>query len=186
MATVTAINVGACPAHIDTKSETTVTWTECPVSSEDDNESSPDEDEEVIDHSKLLPIPTPPFQNYYGLMGHLPDLDRTLPVRSYWQYMDEYAPIFQLQLGVALPRVFVGNRELVDEMADDSRFIKYTHRLHQMMRPVFGDGLFSAESTSKAWGKAHRLLKPALGPIGLSKMFEDMYVSDSCASMFVL
>lgn len=63
-------------------------------------------------------------------------------------------------------------------MADDSRFIKYTHRLHQMMRPVFGDGLFSAESTSKAWGKAHRLLKPALGPIGLSKMFDDMYGKD--------
>ncbi|KAH7322430.1 cytochrome P450 [Stachybotrys elegans] len=130
--------------------------------------------EEVIDHSKLLPIPTPPHKHYFGMLGHLADLDRTLPVRSYWQFMDQYAPIFQMDLGMTYPRVFVGSRELVNEMADDSRFTKFTHRLHQEMRAVFGDGLFSAESTDKAWWKAHRLLVPALGPIGLSKMFDDM------------
>lgn len=130
--------------------------------------------EETIDESKLLPIPKPPHQHLFGLLGHLSDLDRTLPARSYWKYMDEYAPIFQLDLGMTYPRVFVGSRELVNEMADDTRFTKFTHRLHQEMRAVFGDGLFSAESTDPAWWKAHRLLVPALGPVGLSKMFNDM------------
>ncbi|KAL8644049.1 MAG: hypothetical protein Q9210_007447, partial [Variospora velana] len=88
--------------------------------------------------------------------------------------MDAYAPIYQLDLGMAHPRVFVGSRELVNEMADDSTYTKFTHRLHKEMRPVFGDGLFSAESTDKAWWKAHRLLVPAFGPIGLSKMFDDI------------
>src|SRR6185295_16839478 len=74
-----------------------------------------------------------------------------------------YAPIFKLHLGMEHPRVFVGSRELVDEMADDDRFTKFTHRLHKEMRSVVGDGLFSAESTAKNWWKAHRLLVPAFG-----------------------
>ncbi|KAL7941946.1 cytochrome P450 [Trichoderma barbatum] len=153
---------------------------ECPAHVLNDNENGHGNDidqpeiEEEIDHSKMLPIPSPPYKHLFGLMGHLTDLDRVLPVRSYWKFMDEYAPIFKMDLGMTYPRVFVGSRELVNEMADDSRFIKFTHRLHQEMRAVFGDGLFSAESTSKAWGKAHRLLVPALGPIGLSRMFDDM------------
>ncbi|KAK8075467.1 hypothetical protein PG997_010130 [Apiospora hydei] len=138
---------------------------------------------ETIDDSKLLPIPKPPHQHLFGLLGHLSDLDRTLPARSYWKYMNEYAPIFQLDLGMTYPRVFVGSRELVNEMADDTRFVKFTHRLHQEMRAVFGDGLFSAESTDPAWWKAHRLLVPALGPVGLSKMFNDM---QDIASQLVL
>ncbi|KAK4199539.1 putative bifunctional cytochrome P450 group I:NADPH-P450 reductase [Triangularia verruculosa] len=132
------------------------------------------EQEEVIDHSKLLKIPSPPHGHYFGLLGHAPDLDPILPVKTYWELMDKYGEIFQLDLGMAYPRVFVGSRELVNEMADDERFSKFTHRLHKEMRPVFGDGLFSAESTDKAWWKAHRLLVPMFGPLGLSKMFEDM------------
>lgn len=156
---------------------------ECPARSGDDSNDTQEicidlqakmNEEEEIDHSKLLKIPAPPHQHYFGLLGHAPDLDPALPVASYWELMDKYGPIFQLDLQMTYPRVFVGSRELVNEMADDSRFIKFTHRLHQEMRAVFGDGLFSAESTSKAWGKAHRLLKPAFGPIGLSKMFDDM------------
>jgi cytochrome P450/NADPH-cytochrome P450 reductase len=138
---------------------------------DDDRISSIDES---IDHSKLVQIPTPPHQHYFGLLGHAPDLDPILPVKTYWQLMDKYGEIFQLDLGMTHPRVFVGNRELVNEMADDSRFSKFTHRLHKEMRPIVGDGLFSAESTDRNWWKAHRLLVPAFGPIGLSKMFDDM------------
>jgi cytochrome P450/NADPH-cytochrome P450 reductase len=116
-----------------------------------------------IDQSKLVEIPSPRHQNYFGLLGHAPDLDPILPVNTYWQLMDEYDPIFKLDLGMPYPRVFVGSRDLVDEMADDSRFTKFTHRLHKEMRSVVGDGLFSAESTSKNWWKAHRLLLPAFG-----------------------
>jgi hypothetical protein len=141
-----------CPAETEQSS--------CPIRDHDTVLST---EPEYIDKSKLLPIPSPPHYRYFGLLGHAPDLDSTLPVRTYWQLMDTYAPIYQLDLGMTYPRVFVGSRELVNEMADDDRFIKFTHRLHQEMRPVFGDGLFSAESTSKAWGKAHRLLVPALG-----------------------
>ena len=119
--------------------------------------------DEPIDHSKLVEIPSPKHQSYFGLLGHAPDLDPTLPVSSYWQLMDEYAPIFKLDLGMEHPRVFVGSRELVDEMADDDRFTKFTHRLHKEMRSIVGDGLFSAESTAKNWWKAHRLLVPAFG-----------------------
>lgn len=148
----------------------------CPAHANANDHSIDQEIVEDIDHSKMLPIPSPPYKHFFGLMGHLTDLDRVLPVRSYWKLMDEYAPIFKMDLGMTYPRVFVGSRELVNEMADDSRFIKFTHRLHQEMRAVFGDGLFSAESTSKAWGKAHRLLVPALGEcIDLDPKWQSKY-----------
>lgn len=148
-----------CLADVD-QGRITDASSACPVSSD----PVPTSIEQLgFDKTKLVPIPSPPHHRYFGLLGHAPDLDSTLPVRSYWQLMDIYAPIYQLDLGMTFPRVFVGSRALVNEMADDDRFIKFTHRLHQEMRPVFGDGLFSAESTSKAWGKAHRLLVPALG-----------------------
>lgn len=141
----------------------------CPLPQEEKEYRNRTNVEEVIDHSILLPIPSPPHQHYMGLLGHAPDLDPVLPVRTYWQLMDQYSPIFQLDLNMPYPRVFVGSRELVNEMADDTRFTKFTHRLHREMRAVFGDGLFSAESTDKAWWKAHRLLIPAFGrfPWGL-------------------
>ena len=155
-----------CPAHAFSNGinngqgpETTA----CPVSREEQEYREGTKVEEEIDHSILLPIPSPPHQHYLGLLGHAPDLDPVLPVRTYWQLMDQYAPIYQLDLKMPYPRVFVGSRELVNEMADDTRFTKFTHRLHQEMRAVFGDGLFSAESTDKAWWKAHRLLIPAFG-----------------------
>ena len=136
--------VMGCPAHPDKLSERM-------------------NQKEDIDHSRLVDIPAPPHAHYFGLLGHSPDLDPVLPVSSYWKLMDTYAPIFQLDLQMTYPRVFVGSRDLVNEMADDSIFTKFTHRLHKEMRPVFGDGLFSAESTDKAWWKAHRLLVPAFG-----------------------
>ncbi|KAI1172041.1 cytochrome P450 [Nemania sp. FL0916] len=157
-----------CPVDLDSSSQSTLS-----LLSEDKGATKNDV-QEVINKSALLKIPAPPHQHYFGLLGHSPDLDPLLPVKSYWALMDTYSPIYQLDLGMEYPRVFVGSRELVNEMADDSRFSKFTHRLHREMRPVFGDGLFSAESTDKAWWKAHRLLIPAFGPIGLSKMFDDM------------
>lgn len=139
--------------------------TECPALPKEPILSVPERKDkaEIIDYSKLEEIPSPPRQSYWGLLGHAPDLNPTLPVQSYWEIMDKYSPIYKLDLGMSYPRVFVGTRALVNEMAEDDRFIKFTHKLHREMRPVFGDGLFSAESTSKAWGKAHRLLAPALG-----------------------
>lgn len=69
--------------------------------------------DEVIDQSKLVEIPSPRHQNYFGLLGHAPDLDPILPVNTYWRLMDEYDPIFKLDLGMAHPRVFVGSRYVI-------------------------------------------------------------------------
>ncbi|KAL8703231.1 MAG: hypothetical protein Q9201_003589 [Fulgogasparrea decipioides] len=153
-------------AHLEKDVDRTLTTTAamgCPAHPSQDNVEMEVQEQETIDHSKLIPIPTPPRHRYFGPLGHSPDLDPVLPVASYWKLMDQYAPIFQLDLAMTYPRVFVGSRELVNEMADDNTYTKFTHRLHQEMRPVFGDGLFSAESTDKAWWKAHRLLVPEFG-----------------------
>lgn len=159
------IEFGGSVSSADEKEDPFTIQDELYATGENQGDDDPhlDSVQEEIDHSVLLPIPSPSHKHYYGFVGHLADLDPTLPVRTYWELMDTYNPIFQMDLGMKYPRVFVGSREMVNEMADDSRFIKFTHRLHQEMRAVFGNGLFSAESTSKAWKKAHRLLVPALG-----------------------
>lgn len=51
-----------------------------------------------VDQCKLVEIPEPPKQ-YFGLIGHMPDIDPGFPIRSFWNLMDMYGPIFKLDLG---------------------------------------------------------------------------------------
>ncbi len=60
-------------------------------------------------------------------------------------------------------------------MCDETRFKKALHRPLQEARYVGGDGLFTAHDEEPNWGKAHRLLMPAFGPLGLRSMFDRMY-----------
>lgn len=74
-----------------------------------------------IDKSKLEEIPEPP-QQYFGLLGHIPDIDPSFPLRSFWNMMELYGPIFKMNLGA--PRLVVGNQELINEVCDQERFKK--------------------------------------------------------------
>ncbi|KAJ5692065.1 hypothetical protein N7462_001488 [Penicillium macrosclerotiorum] len=127
-----------------------------------------------IDPSRLVAIPQPPPQHYFGLLGHIPEVDPSFPLQSYWKMMDMYGPIFKLNLGTTAPRILIGNHELLSEMLDDDRFQKSPNRVQQAMRDFMGDGLFTARLEEENWWKAHRILVPAFGPIGLRKMFDDM------------
>lgn len=131
---------------------------------------------EEIDHSKLVLIPHPPHQHYFGVFGHLPELDPGFPPRTYWKLMDDPSlyPIFELDMGMSMPRVFIGNHGMMNELSDDTRFKKFIHNTLKEARAFLGDGLFTAEFEEKNWWKAHRLLAPAFGPLGLRKMFDDM------------
>lgn len=121
-----------------------------------------------IDLSKLVEIPQPPPQHYFGLLGHIPEVDPSFPLRSYWKMMDLYGPIFKLNLGTAAQRILIGNHELLSEMLDDDRFQKSPNRVQQAMRDFMGDGLFTARLEEENWWKAHRILVPAFGRVQYS------------------
>lgn len=127
--------------------------------------------DETIDHSKLVEVPQPP-EHLFGLLGNLPDIDPSFPNRSFWHLMDLYGPIFKMRLGVTI--YTVGNQELANEVFDQDRFIKVPGKALVEIRALTGDGLFTAFIEEKNWWKAHRLLIPAFGPLGIRKMFDNM------------
>lgn len=90
-----------------------------PVSGDGGPAPSPSTD--GIDKSKLEDIPEPP-QQYFGILGHIPDIDPSFPIRSFWNMMALYGPIFKVNLGA--PRVVVGSQEYVNEVCDQERFKK--------------------------------------------------------------
>lgn len=121
--------------------------------------------------NEVIPIPQPP-KRLFGLLGNLPDVDPSFPARSMWRLADLYGPIFKLDLQKSF--VFVSNQKLVNEVCDETRFEKMPSVGLIEIRALLGDGLFSSFPGEPNWGKAHRTLVPAFGPLGIRKMFDDM------------
>jgi len=107
------------------------------------------------------------------VIGNLGQLDGTAPVQSMMHLARRYGPIYQLEI---LKRrvVVLSSHELIDEVCDEKRFDKRIHPSLRNIRSFVGDGLFTAYTDEPNWGKAHRILMPAFGPLGLRKMFEPM------------
>ncbi|MBP0614416.1 bifunctional cytochrome P450/NADPH--P450 reductase [Jiella mangrovi] len=107
------------------------------------------------------------------LIGNLPEIDPEAPVQSMIRLAKANGPLFRLDIpGNSL--VIVGSQALTDELCDETRFQKALHRPLEEARTVAGDGLFTAYDEEPNWGKAHRLLMPAFGPLGLRSMFDRM------------
>ncbi|WP_428970426.1 bifunctional cytochrome P450/NADPH--P450 reductase [Sphingomonas sp. Xoc002] len=117
---------------------------------------------------------TIPQPKGYPLIGNIAALDPKTPVQSLMRLAREHGPLFRIEmLGRGL--VIVGSQTLTEELCDETRFKKALHRPLQEARYVGGDGLFTAYDEEPNWGKAHRLLMPAFGPLGLRSMFDRMY-----------
>lgn len=106
-------------------------------------------------------------------LGHLGQLDPTAPVQSLMRVARQCGPIFQLEI-LKRRLIFVSSQALVHEVCDESRFDKCVHAALEHIRDFAGDGLFTARTEEPNWGKAHRILMPAFGPLGLRKMFDPM------------
>ncbi|SFB61658.1 cytochrome P450 / NADPH-cytochrome P450 reductase [Rhizobium sp. NFR07] len=117
---------------------------------------------EIIPKAKGLP-----------LIGNIADIDPDAPVQSLMRMAERNGTLFRMEaLGNSM--IIVGSQALTDELCDETRFQKALHRPLQEARTVAGDGLFTAHDEEPNWGKAHRLLMPAFGPLGLRTMYERM------------
>ncbi|KAK4626456.1 Bifunctional cytochrome P450/NADPH--P450 reductase [Fulvia fulva] len=132
------------------------------------------------DNNGCEPIPQPP-QHLYGLLGNLPDIDPAFPIKEVWRLAQLYGPIMRLNLNG--DHIYVSSRELVNEVCDEKRFHKHIGQVLKEVRALLGDGLFTAFPKEPNWGRAHRMLVPAFGPIGIRKMFDGM---QDIASQMVL
>src|SRR5215475_2087383 len=107
------------------------------------------------------------------VLGNLPDIDSRQPVQSMMRLAAAHGPIFRLTLGGTTITI-LGSQELVNEVCDESRFSKKVHRPLEVIRDFARDGLFTAYNDEPNWAKAHRLLMPAFGPIGIRSMLDKM------------
>ncbi|MEO9062884.1 MAG: cytochrome P450 [Burkholderiaceae bacterium] len=124
-------------------------------------------------------VPQPPRKLIIGNAG---DLDSAAPIQSMMKLAKTYGPIYRLTIYGATMYV-VSSQELVDELSDETRFQKRIHGPLKEIRAFAGDGLFTAYNSEPNWAKAHRLLMPAFGPLGVRSMFDRMV--DIANQMFV-
>jgi cytochrome P450/NADPH-cytochrome P450 reductase len=107
------------------------------------------------------------------ILGNLPDIEMDAPVQSFMRLARTHGPIFRLSLGGRIVTV-LSSQALVNEVCDESRFEKKVHKALENIRDFAGDGLFTAYGDEPNWAKAHRLLMPAFGPLGVRGMFDRM------------
>lgn len=129
--------------------------------------------------STSVPVPQPPLK---PVIGNLAELDGEAPVQSFMRLARTYGPFFKLRIFDR--EVYIASsQELVNELCDESRFNKRVHKALTEIRAFAGDGLFTAHGDEPNWAKAHRILMPAFGPIGIRGMFDKML--DIAEQMFL-
>ena len=124
-------------------------------------------------------VPQPPLRPIVGNAG---ELDSKAPIQSMMRLAKTYGPIYKLTI-FGRDMYVVSSQALVDELSDEQRFQKRIHGPLKEIRAFAGDGLFTAYNSEPNWAKAHRLLMPAFGPLGVRSMFDRMV--DVADQMFV-
>lgn len=106
---------------------------------------------------ELHRIPHPPRR--LPLLGDLLSANRRTPVQDSVRFAQQLGPIFRRK---AFNRefVFVWGADLVADLADESRFAKHVGVGVANLRPVAGDGLFTAYNHEPNWQLAHDVLAP--------------------------
>ncbi|KAL7949857.1 cytochrome P450 [Trichoderma barbatum] len=117
-----------------------------------------------------VPIPEPPGLPLLGNLGEF----SSSPIDDVIRLANTYGEIYRLHMGTR-PAVFVSSHALVNEVCDEKRFQKSLSSVLRVVREGVHDGLFTAHSDEPNWGKAHRILVPAFGPLPIRDMFDEMH-----------
>ncbi len=106
---------------------------------------------------ELHRIPHPPYR--LPLLGDLLGASRRTPVQDSLKYARRLGPVFR-RSAFGKEFVFTWGAGLVADLADESRFAKHVGLGIANLRPVAGDGLFTAYNHEPNWQLAHDVLAP--------------------------
>lgn len=106
---------------------------------------------------ELHRIPHPPYR--LPLVGDLVGASRHTPLQDSLKYARRLGPVFRRN-AFGKEFVFTWGAELVADLADESRFAKHVGLGVANLRPVAGDGLFTAYNHEPNWQLAHDVLAP--------------------------
>ncbi len=102
-------------------------------------------------------IPHPPHR--LPLLGDVVGASRRTPLQDSMKYARDLGPIFRRN-AFGKEFVFTWGAALVADLADESRFAKHVGLGVANLRPVAGDGLFTAYNHEPNWQLAHDVLAP--------------------------
>ncbi|MER6621673.1 MULTISPECIES: cytochrome P450 [unclassified Streptomyces] len=106
---------------------------------------------------ELHRIPHPPYR--LPLLGDVLGASRRTPVQDSLKYARRLGPVFR-RSAFGKEFVFTWGAGLVADLADESRFAKHVGLGIANLRPVAGDGLFTAYNHEPNWQLAHDVLAP--------------------------
>ncbi|MFI8946249.1 cytochrome P450 [Streptomyces sp. NPDC053750] len=102
-------------------------------------------------------IPRPPYR--LPLLGDVIGAGRRTPMQDSLRYARKLGPIFRRR-AFGKEFVFVWGAALAADLADETRFAKHVGLGVANLRPVAGDGLFTAYNHEPNWQLAHDVLAP--------------------------
>jgi unspecific monooxygenase len=102
-------------------------------------------------------IPHPPHR--IPLLGDVVGMNRHTPLQDTLRYARRLGPVFR-QKAFGKEFVFVWGARHTADLADESRFAKHVGLGIANLRPVAGDGLFTAYNHEPNWQLAHDVLAP--------------------------
>ncbi|MFI0163217.1 cytochrome P450 [Streptomyces sp. NPDC017095] len=106
---------------------------------------------------ELHRIPHPPRR--VPLLGDVLGADGRRPLQDTMRHARRLGPVFRRR-AFGKEFVFVWGARLVADLADESRFAKHVGLGVANLRPVAGDGLFTAYNHEPNWQLAHDVLAP--------------------------
>ncbi|MGW3354508.1 cytochrome P450 [Streptomyces bungoensis] len=109
---------------------------------------------------ELHRIPHPPYR--VPLLGDVLGVDRRRPVQDSMRHARRLGPVFRRR-AFGNEFVFLWGHRLAADIADESRFAKHVGLGVANLRPVAGDGLFTAYNHEPNWQLAHDVLAPGFG-----------------------
>ncbi|MET9815124.1 cytochrome P450 [Streptomyces sp. NPDC006355] len=102
-------------------------------------------------------IPHPPHR--IPLLGDVVGVNRRTPLQDSLRYARQLGPVFRRK-AFGKEFVFVWGARHAADLADESRFAKHVGLGIANLRPVAGDGLFTAYNHEPNWQLAHDVLAP--------------------------
>ncbi|WP_053912773.1 cytochrome P450 [Streptomyces sp. TP-A0875] len=109
---------------------------------------------------ELRRIPRPPYR--VPLLGDVVGASRETPLQDSLALARRLGPIFRRR-AFGKEFVLVWGAGLVADLADETRFAKHVGLGVANLRPLAGDGLFTAYNDEPNWQTAHDVLAPAFG-----------------------
>ncbi|MBF6332327.1 cytochrome P450 [Nocardia transvalensis] len=119
----------------------------------------------IVASSPPRPMPHPPYR--LPLLGDVFTTDFAKPCQKLAQQARDLGPVFEQKL-FGYPAIIVTGTRAIEECNDETQWEKHVGHSLMKLRPLAGDGLFTAFNREPNWAKAHNILAPAFTKTAMS------------------